>query len=66
MRKVCFMMYIRKSVLSAAAMILGGAVLFLAAFLFAFTEVEIPSGVCAAVWFGCLYAVIRFLSRLAG
>ncbi len=57
-------MYIKKSVLSAVIVIIGAAVLLAAAFLFSFTELEIPSGVYASVWFGGLYAVLRAVSGL--
>ena len=59
--KGVFFMYIRKSVLSAAAVIIGAVILLTMAFLFCFTEIGIPSGLCAAVWFLVLYLVVRVL-----
>ena len=64
--KGVFFMYIRKAVLSAAAVIIGAVILLAMAFLFCFTEIGIPSGLCAAVWFAVLYLVVRVLDSGQG
>lgn len=63
-RKVCFIMYIKKSVLSALTAFVGAVVLLLLAVLFCFTEIGIPAWVYAAGWFGSLWSVLYIVSRI--
>lgn len=60
-RKVCFIMYIRKSILNGIAITAGGILLFILAFLFCFTEYSIPTYFYVAAWTGCL---LMMLSRV--
>ncbi len=63
-RKVCFIMYIRKSLLGGLVAAAGMAVLAILMVLFCFSEMRIPSAVYAAAWFGCLCAMLHGASRI--
>lgn len=63
-RRVCFIMYIRKSFLGALTAAAGMAALAVLTVLFCFTETELPTIVYAAAWAGCLYAMLRGASRI--
>lgn len=51
-------MYMKKSILEAAVLIIGAIVLCILAVLYCFTEVNIPSAVYLVSWVGCLYAML--------
>ena len=64
-RKVCFIMYIRKSVLCVLTGILGVSVLAVLCVLFCFTQTNVPTAVYAAGWFGCLGAMMAAAGRIS-
>lgn len=51
-------MYSGKSVLRGIAAVGGIIILIMVAVLYCFTEISIPMPVYAAVWFGCLAAML--------
>ena len=63
-RKVCFIMYIRKSILGGLTAAAGMTVLAILMVLFCFTEIQIPTIVYAAAWTGCLCAMLHGASRI--
>lgn len=63
-RKVCFIMYIRKSLLGGLIAAAGMTVLAILMVLFCFTEMQIPTIIYAAAWIGCLCAMLRGASRI--
>lgn len=63
-RKVCVIMYIRKSVISRTVMFLGACVLLILAFLYCFTEIEIPGAVYMLVWSGCILTVVEMVGKI--
>lgn len=58
-------MYMKKSILEAAVLIIGAIVLCILAVLYCFTEVNIPSAVYLVSWVGCLYAMLAGTERIA-
>ncbi len=57
-------MYSKKSFLGGLIAAGGSAFLAFLMVMFCFTEVRIPSGAYEAAWIGCLYIMLRGVSRL--
>ena len=51
-------MYIRKSVLRVITAVIGIIILSAVALMYCFTDIATPMPVYAAVWFGCLAAML--------
>lgn len=56
-------MYSRKSVFKGIAAVMGIIILIIVAVLYCFTEISVPVPVYAAVWFGCLAAMLAGTSQ---
>lgn len=57
-------MYIKKSLLGGLVAAAGMTVLAILMVLFCFTEIQVPSVVYAAAWFGCLCAMLLGAARI--
>lgn len=63
-RKVCVIMYIKKSVISGIIIMTGICVLAALTILYCFTEVQIPRAVYMAIWVGCIAAVTEIVGKI--
>ncbi len=56
-------MYIRKSVLNGLIILTGLCILIAMAFIFCFTETQIPPAVFCAAWITCLLSVSSLVGK---
>lgn len=57
-------MYIRKSVISKAAIFVGITMLSVLSVLYCFTELAIPKIFYILAWGGCILAMVKIVSRM--
>ena len=60
----CVFMYIRKSVISKLILAIGVGVLAILTILYSFTEINIPTGIYAVVWGGCIAIVTELVHKV--